>query len=83
MSGTEVIPAQFDLAFVFSEGLAAVSIEDRNGYVDRSGNIIIPLIYEEANAFEKGRAFIRYNDVNFYIDKNGNCVETTAFPCPK
>ncbi|MFZ2949384.1 MAG: WG repeat-containing protein, partial [Desulfuromonadaceae bacterium] len=35
--GTTVIPPQFDSASLFSEGLAAVHVNGKNGFIDANG----------------------------------------------
>lgn len=37
------IAHQYDRAEDFSEGLAAVCIDDKLGYIDKTGEIVIPL----------------------------------------
>ena len=43
-----VIPAIYDDAMDFSEGLAAVKLNDNYGFIDYSGNEVIPFKYDFA-----------------------------------
>jgi hypothetical protein len=82
-AGQTVIPAKYDEAYIFSEGLARVTIgEDTDGYIDKTGKIIIkPQFYLPGN-FSEGLADVQlytpYKDGNIvkrgYIDKTGNYV---------
>ena len=41
----EIIPLQYDDAYSFSEGLAAVKKDELWGYIDKNGNEILPFKY--------------------------------------
>ncbi len=41
-TGAFVIPPHYEFAYDFSEGCAAVRIENRTGFIDRDGEIAIP-----------------------------------------
>ena len=65
-NGEVVIPAKFDYAYDFSEGLAVVSIRHRkygtafdiplskNGLINRRGNFVIPADYDHISGFHNG-----------------------------
>ena len=78
-----VIPAQFDQAFSFSEGLAAVETGFRVeggrkaagkfGFIDKSGRFVIPPRFEFAFGFSEGLARACENLGTLgYIDRTGN-----------
>lgn len=78
-----VIEPQFSYAFSFSEGLAAVVVDDKIGFIDRSGNIVIKPAFDGRQAsamesglysFREGRALIRQDGKYGYIDKKGSIV---------
>lgn len=69
-SGEMVVPAKYDVACSFSEGLAAVKKNGKWGYIDRTGRIVIPAIYFNASPFRNGRANV-YLDTTYYLDRNG------------
>jgi tetratricopeptide (TPR) repeat protein len=45
----EMIPGEFDHAWRFSEGLAAVSVNGKLGFIDRSGQYVIDSTFNYAN----------------------------------
>lgn len=58
--------------------IAVVKHEDMNdkwGYIDKTGKVIIPFQYLEANPFSNGKARVNLNGQWLYIDKSGNVVE--------
>lgn len=57
----------------FSEGLAAVMINSKRGYIDKSGNFVIQPKYFSTNPFKNGLARVWENG-NKYIDKSGRVV---------
>jgi len=67
-----VIPAIFDEAGRFSEGLAPVKINGKWGFIDSSGRLCIPAIYEKVEPFLGGIANVSLNKRKGYIDKKGN-----------
>ncbi|MCX6164326.1 MAG: WG repeat-containing protein [Ignavibacteriae bacterium] len=69
--GEKVIPAKYDVAMDFSEGLAKVKIENKYGFVDKEGKEVIPLKYDDAGNFSEGLAKVKLNGKEGYIDKNG------------
>ena len=69
-----VIPAIYDDAMDFSEGLAAVKLNDNYGFIDYSGNEVIPFKYDFAWDFFKGMARVEIEGKWGYIDRIGNEV---------
>ena len=65
------IPAFFDDAEDFSEGLGQVMIAGKWGFVNRSGNIVIPPFYDNSEPFTDGLAAVCKEDKWGYIDSNG------------
>jgi hypothetical protein len=57
-SGALVIPAQFDKATRFSEGLAAVTLHNLIGYIDIKGNMIIAPRFVHGEPFHEGLALV-------------------------
>lgn len=70
------IPPQFNDVWVFSDGLAAVMIEDRKwGYIDTTGELVIPYQFYAVGEFSEGLAPVRNNNSEWgYIDKTGKLV---------
>jgi hypothetical protein len=75
--GIMAIPPDFRFATGFSEGLAAVRINDerRYGYIDRAGRLAIPPIAcDLAGPFSGGLAAMQRGDQIGYIDSGGRFV---------
>ena len=59
----------------YSEGLAVVSIDGKEGYVDSTGQLVIPAKYEVAGPFSEGLAAVCEVPLDYaYIDTAGNAV---------
>jgi len=74
-----VIPAKYEYALDFSDGLAVASFDDFTyGYIKPSGEVAIPFKYSNAFSFVDGIARVNseFDDcadsVWSFIDKNGN-----------
>jgi hypothetical protein len=84
-----VIPAQFDAAGEFSEGLAAVEKDDKWGYIDKTGKVVIPLTFAAPNGyirysgrggFREGLAAVHFGGGRWgYINKTGKVVIQPQF----
>ncbi|GHV84578.1 hypothetical protein AGMMS50230_01860 [Spirochaetia bacterium] len=82
--GTIVIKPQFDKALTFSEGMAAVMLEQNYtqkwGFIDTSGKLVIPATYDlKPGRFSEGLAAVRIGTSEYdyemaYIDKTGKRV---------
>jgi hypothetical protein len=73
--GIRVTP-EFDGAFDFHEGLAAVEIGKNVGYIRRDGTFAIPPVHESASGidFSEGLAAIRINGRVGFMDRAGKIV---------
>ena len=58
-TGKQVIPAQFDLANSFSQGLAAVKVKDKCGYVNKIGKVVVHLQFSSCEDFAEGLAAVK------------------------
>ena len=90
--GRVVIKPQFDFAYPFSEGLAAVCNgckeelegehrvikEGKWGYVGKKGKVVIPLKFAEAKSFENGKAQVKVGNRWIYIDTRGREVQMSS-----
>ncbi len=76
-----------DTVYNYSEGLARITIDGKNGYLDKNGKLVIDCKYDEAMDFSDGLACVGISDpsgktndwgqvVKLYgfIDKKGNTV---------
>lgn len=83
--GEVAIPAQFETASSFSEGLALVSRNGLYGFINTQGELVIDYQWTYAGSFSEGRARVKDKDnVYGYIDTNGLYInkasETVAAP---
>ena len=68
------IPARFDDADSFAEGLAPVRVGEKWGFVDRFGQFVIPPRFDFAFGFQAGLAKILVGDAFGYIGRTGAYV---------
>ncbi|MDR1096634.1 MAG: WG repeat-containing protein [Tannerella sp.] len=74
-TGEIVIPPKYDYEWLsFSEGLAGAILNDKWGFIDKTGKEIIPLKYDWTYSFSEGKAKVRLNNEEFFIDKQGNKI---------
>jgi hypothetical protein len=73
-NGEVVIPASFESAKEFSEGMARVRIGTGEAFIGRDGKVIIPGPFAEAADFSDGVALVRSlsNGLYGYVDHLGN-----------
>ncbi len=74
MNGNIVIPAKYQGALDFSEGLALVIINYKVGFIDKNDNLVIPAKYKRAEDFSDGLAAVLIDDKWGFIDKNDNLI---------
>ena len=72
--GEMVIPAQFDFAQYFTEGLSAVKQNNKWGYINKQGKVVIPFQFDYALPFRRGYAKVQIKKDFFIIDKDGKIV---------
>ena len=71
-SGEEVIPAQYEDAQDFSDGLAAVKVDGLYGFIDVTGEIVIDPQFEGvASEFAYGRCVMQADGMQGVIDQTG------------
>ena len=58
----------------FNEGLAAVVVENKYGYIDENYQVIIEPKFDSARNFKDGVAIVSINDKFGFIDKSGEFV---------
>lgn len=72
--GEIVIPAKFDFANYFTEGLCAIRQNNKWGYIDKQGKIVIPVKFDYALPFRRGYAKVQIKERFFIIDRKGEIV---------
>jgi len=58
----------------FREGMAAVKIGDKWGFINEDGQVVIAPIYDDASNFFDGLAVVKIGSKWGYIDKTGQVV---------
>lgn len=72
---TTVQAKKYEEKSAYYEGLAAVRIGDKWGFIDRTGKEVIPLQYDYVLYFENGKASVTLNGKDIFIDATGNEVK--------
>ena len=80
-SGEIIIPAQFEDANQFSEGLSLVKKDGKWGYINQKGEMVIPPKFEDAGDFFSNRAFVQEEKDGLYgyINRKGEYVIAPQF----
>ena len=74
-----VIPAKYDGAYDFSEGLAPVLSDGKWGYIDEKDNLVVPFKYDAAFLFNENLAAVKLNGKTGFIDMKGREVIALKF----
>jgi flagellar hook protein FlgE len=78
--GNCVIPFQFVEARVFSEGLAAVTTQAGDGYIDKTGKFVIKPQFGGAFEFSNGIAKVFFRDGPFLTPPKWSWINTNGVP---
>lgn len=65
----------------FSEGLAAVKMGYKYGYIDTTGKLVVRMEYDKAEPFSEGVALVKIDEKDVYsgyIDQNGKFMKLLA-----
>ncbi|HRH64674.1 MAG TPA: WG repeat-containing protein [Bacteroidia bacterium] len=73
-SGNAVIPAEYEEAEKFKEGLARVKLDKKYGFINEKGKAIIPIKYDFAWEFSEGLARVKLNDKQGFLDTKGKVI---------
>jgi WG containing repeat len=63
----------------FSEGLAAVTLNNQLGYIDKTGKLVIEGKFQEMSDFSDGMARVKMYDKLTFIDKTGKILVDPIF----
>ena len=63
----------------FSGGLAKVTVDGKNGFIDSAGNLVVKPQFDDAGSFEEGLAPVELNDKWGYVNKKGKIVVPLKF----
>lgn len=69
----------FDYVWSFGEGLVAVKLNGKWGFIDKSGKIVIESKFDSGGHFSEGLAGVGLNGKWGFIDKNGEFVIEPKF----
>ncbi|MFA6014586.1 MAG: WG repeat-containing protein [Gallionellaceae bacterium] len=71
-TGKVVVKPIYDgIGYVFADGLLAVQVGDKWGYVNNKAKVVIKPIYSKASDFSEGLAAVKVDDKWGYIDTKG------------
>lgn len=73
-TGKEIIPAQYDSANSFEDGLAAVCKDGKCGVIDTNGNIVIPFQYDSSYGTGDGYATFSLDGKFGLVDTNNRVI---------
>ena len=68
-SNTLLYRRWYDKIYVFKGGLAKVKLNDKWGFIDKTGREVIPCKYDWVGNFNEGLAAVELNEKYGYIDK--------------
>ena len=68
---------EYEFVDGYVEELARVCLNDKWGFIDKSGRLVIPCKYDDSGSFREGLARVHLNDKWGFIDKSGSEV----IPC--
>ncbi len=82
-SGKFIAESQFSWGETFSEGLAAVRVDNGDvrkwGYINKSGRVVVDVKYDYARQFSEGLAGVEIEGKFGYIDQSGKMVIQPQF----
>ncbi len=73
-----VLKTEFDEVKNFSEGLAAVAVGEKWGYINRAGRLVIKPQFDFASKFSQGLAQVTIDGKLGYIDRAGKKIWFSA-----
>lgn len=80
LEGTLIKEAEFEDVDSLGQGMAAVKIDDKWGYIDvETKDIVIEPRFDKARAFSQGLAPVEKDGDMGYIDKEGNILVEPAY----
>lgn len=77
--GVPEVPAMYDYAGLFNNGVAPVLKNERFGFVDKNNDLVIPFKYEDALDFDQGRCIVENEGRLGLIDRTGKYILPTEY----
>lgn len=59
--GTSVVPGEYEEAYQFRDGMAAVKKNGKAGFINSKGETVVPFIFEETRNCYDGKAWVKYD----------------------
>lgn len=72
-NGETVIPAQYTHAWIFSEGFAAVALDNKIGFINRYGKMVIDFKFPYIKDNKKQIGFVFHEGYSSMYDVTGKC----------
>ncbi len=69
-----VIPAKFDEAWDFKDGLARVKLDNKFGYINEDGKAVIPIKYDYAWEFCEGLTRVKKDEKQGFLNDKGETI---------
>jgi hypothetical protein len=82
-TGKLVVPARYEFANRFSEGLSAVKMNGKWGFINKKGDFQIAPTFDALGSFSSGLAPAAQGDKYGYIDQSGRWVFSVALTVPQ
>lgn len=67
-----IIPAKYDFCSSFENGVAAVNLNNKRGFINKAGKEIVPLMFDNIERLEDGRLKCTLAGEVRYFDNLGN-----------
>ena len=74
-----IVPAEYDEAYAFKEGMGKVAKNGRYGFVNANGILAINCTYDDANDFQDGIGIVKQNGKYGYVTKQGKLLGQINF----
>ena len=77
----KILAKSLNFSFIgnFSEGLALIIVNNKYGFINKSGEVVIPIKFNSVRNFSEGLALIRVNNKWGFINKSGKIIIPTKF----
>jgi len=71
------IEPSFSMAKSFSEGIAAIQIESKWGFINKNGEMVVPCEYDDLiSSYSDGKGELLMNDNIYVFDKDGKTISS-------
>jgi hypothetical protein len=67
---------KYDETYGYLDGVAAVLLDGKGGFIDKYGTVVVPLQYDDVSEFHEGKALVTKDNITAIIDRAGNVLAT-------